>query len=147
MFVRDDAASHYDEWEQQLLATARTIAEEGLSLYQLQRRYVDLCQHSPIYGSAYYAVTMSKDDGGLQDCVLAVNRIGLHLVDRDEREIIATFPYEHIVKWGRSAHSFNFITQGDNQWTFETYQGDEINKFMGIYVRLLLESRDKEATS
>ena len=44
---------------------------------------------------------------------------------------------------GRSATSFNLI-HGENDWKFLTSQGEEINKFMGIYVRMLVERRARE---
>ena len=37
--------------------------------------------------------------------------------------------------------TFNFTSQDEQRWEFETEQGEEINKFMGIYIKLLLESR------
>ena len=57
--------------------------------------------------------------------------------------LLKSFPYEQIAKWGRSQSSFNII-QGESQWTFETRQGEEINKFLGIYVRMLVERKGRE---
>lgn len=48
------------------------------------------------------------------------------------------------MKWGRSMATFNFVAHDESRWEFETEQGEEINKFMGIYVRMLVERRARE---
>ena len=77
-----------------------------------------------------------------QKYVLAINADGLHIVDRGTRALIVSFPYVSVMRWSRSSTKFNFTTQGDNHWTMLTKEGEEINKFMGIYVRFLLENKD-----
>lgn len=76
--------------------------------------------------------------------VLVVNLTCLHLQDVDSRKVLKSLAYEQIVKWGRPANSFNVIKgpQGaGTQFNSQTTQGKKINKFMGIYVRMLVDRR------
>lgn len=125
------------DWEAAILKKAFEL--NSLTSEQCKLNYVQACMKSPLYGSSFYTV---KADS--KHFILAVNSIGLHLIDYVERVVLHTFPYENIVKWGRSHSSFNVI-QGDQQWTFETTHGEEINKFMGIYVRMLVDRKQREA--
>ena len=59
----------------------------------------------------------------------------------ESRQLLASYPYEHIVRWGRSTAALNIILNDGKCWSFGTRQGEEINKFIGIYVKKLVEKR------
>ena len=113
------------------------------SAEQCKVEYIKLSQNSPIYGSSFYQVQLQDDKHTMHDYVLAVNQSGIHLLEAVGCALKCSFLYSHIVKWGRSTTSFNLI-HGENDWKFYTKQGEEINKFMGIYVRMLVERRARE---
>ena len=129
------------EWEAKILNKCHEIEASGKSTLDCRREYVSIVQEFDIYGAAYYPVTMTNTEGADEDCILAVNARGLHLIRRRTREFVQSFPYEKIMKWGRSMATFNFVAHDESRWEFETEQGEEINKFMGIYVMFLLDSR------
>ena len=129
------------EWEAKILNKCHEIEASGKSTLDCRQEYVSIVQEFDIYGAAYYPVTLTNTEGADEDCILAVNARGLHLIRRRTREFVQSFPYEKIMKWGRSMATFNFVAHDESRWEFETEQGEEINKFMGIYVKFLLDSR------
>jgi len=126
------------KWEEFILKKAFLL--NPVSSEQCKQQYVQLTTVSPVYGSAFYHVARKAPDGKVARFILGVNSTGLHLLDAMTSTLLKSFPYEHIAKWGRSQSSFNII-QGEAQWTFETRQSEEINKFLGIYVRMLVERK------
>ena len=92
--------------------------------------YVQMAMDNPAFGAAYYPVVWGKSDGTQVELILAVNCSGLHLLYRRSREFFKSFYYETIMKWGRSMATFNFPSQEEQRWEFETEQGEEMNKFI-----------------
>jgi hypothetical protein len=116
---------------------------------QLKAEYITKSKVVPVYGASFYNVRQETVADYPENLVLAVNSTGLHLQDVDSRKVLTSFPYEQIVKWGRSASSFNVIKgpQGaGTQFNFQTPAGEEINKFMGIYVRMLVDRRTHKSS-
>ncbi len=136
-----DDREKMDKWEADILNRAHEIEASGKSLTDCMGDYVRKSMEHPLFGSTLFEVSMLRDNVE-QKYVLAINADGLHIVDRGTRALIVSFPYVSVMRWSRSSTKFNFTTQGDNHWTMLTKEGEEINKFMGIYVRFLLENKD-----
>jgi len=139
--MRKATRAKIDDWEAKVLNKVHDLEASGKTLGECKMEYVQMAMDNPAFGAAYYPVVWSKGDGTQVELILAVNCSGLHLLYRRSREFFKSFYYETIMKWGRSMATFNFTSQDEQRWEFETEQGEEINKFMGIYIKLLLESR------
>ena len=139
--MRKATRGKIDDWEAKVLNKVHDLEASGKTLAECKMEYVQMAMDNPAFGAAYYPVVWSKGDGTQVELILAVNCSGLHLLYRRSREFFKSFYYETIMKWGRSMATFNFTSQDEQRWEFETEQGEEINKFMGIYIKLLLESR------
>ena len=139
--MRKATRSKVDDWEAKVLNKVHDLEASGKTSEECKMEYVQMAMDNPAFGAAYYPVVWGKSDGTQVELILAVNCSGLHLLYRRSREFFKSFYYETIMKWGRSMATFNFTSQDEQRWEFETEQGEEINKFMGIYIKLLLESR------
>jgi hypothetical protein len=99
----------------------------------LQEQFVGLCQENPYYGSHwFYALKMT--DGGLnsptslqnlpKDLIMAFNCDGMHVFNM-EYQLIATFSYADILKWGGSSSQFSVIITEED--------GNYLNYFIYFY--------------
>ena len=130
-----------NQWEADILNRAADIESSKKSVNECMEEYIKKSQENVLYGCTFFEVSMIREE---QDYayILGVNSTGLHVIDRKTRALVVSFPYVSIMRWSRSSKKFNFTTQGENHWTMLTKQGEEINKFMGIYVRFLLDNKD-----
>ena len=141
MMSAERSVDEADRWIASIFEHVKVMdSGYSTSVEQCKIEYIKLSQKSPIYGSSFYQVQLQDDKQKMHDYVLAVNQSGVHLLEAVGCALKCSFLYSHIVKWGRSTTSFNLI-HGENDWKFYTKQGEEINKFMGIYVRMLVERR------
>jgi len=133
-----DKASQYAD---SILEAVQALGSITSSSAMLQ--YIELAKSQESYGSSYYPVSLKKESGILHDFIIGINGRGLFLLQRGGRDISYSRTYDNIKKWGRKNSVFNFITNGDSRWEFETLQGEEITKFMSLYVQLLISSQRK----
>ena len=130
-----------NKWEADILNRAAEIEDSKKSVNECMEEYIKKSQENSLYGGTFFEVSMIRDESDYA-YILGVNSTGLHVIDRKTRALVVSFPYVSIMRWSRSSKKFNFTTQGENHWTMLTKQGEEINKFMGIYVRFLLDNKD-----
>ena len=130
-----------NRWEADILNRAAEIEDTKKTVSECMEEYIKKSQENPLYGCTFFEVSMMREEVDYA-YILGVNSTGLHVIDRKSRALVVSFPYVSIMRWSRSSKKFNFTTQGENHWTMLTKQGEEINKFMGIYVRFLLDNKD-----
>ena len=76
------------------------IETSNKSLNECMLEYVKLSEENPIFGSTFFEISMTRDEVE-HAYILAVNKDGLHIIDRSTRALVVSFPYVSIMRWSR----------------------------------------------
>ena len=127
-------------WEQRIVEYYKKL--HGLSSLAAMQKYLELCRQHPCYGSTFFPVTYippvtslfkQQYDG---DVLLAVNALGMHIVDASlAREVkgkpVKMCPFQRILSWDSDKLTFfceYLPLHGPSElYTFKTPHGNLIN--------------------
>jgi len=120
----------------QLLGSRLSVSEAMLAYLRAARR---VC---PLYGSSFYEVT--SDSVSLPKTVtLALNNNGILILERHSLDVLSTFSYEGIHRWGYKSRQITFHLQAfDITFTTLPDVAPEIALFVEEYIRRLVKKVD-----
>ncbi len=107
-------------------------------------RYVQSCRQLPTYGITTYQVRERRFGAhGLVPALLGVTRDAVLRMDPVTREVIKSYPLEHVRRWAADDSTFtlDFGTHEKNYYAVETNRGEEISQLLSGYVDILLKHK------
>ncbi|OWZ16052.1 hypothetical protein PHMEG_00010214 [Phytophthora megakarya] len=130
---------------EQVLSSYETFVNSwcAQSTQQARLAYLRLCKRQSFYGLTLYQVKNSRHLAKLPTRVIvAINDMGISILDADSDKVLALFPYADIASWGYSANSFVFnVVRGSDEaeYSFKTVQqGKSINDNVAAYVNYII---------
>ena len=105
-----------NQWADMILTHRPTLSPQPID--DLQDIFLQLVQENPLYGTHWFYVHKVEPQEGAvvpeavrvlgRDLMLGFNADGMHVFNMD-RQIVCTFPYGDIYRWGGSSSQFSLI--------------------------------------
>jgi hypothetical protein len=124
------------DWIKQLSASWQKNA--GKSERAAKRAYLEKVSEWELYGSAvFYARQKAQPN----DIALAINRDGIHILDRTTKQILKSHPYNSISNWSPSESAFTIIAGSlvkPMRLVFETHEAIHMSELFQAYIDALV---------
>jgi hypothetical protein len=139
-----------DAWAEKVLETREDYCLEEPETNQAD--FVATLQPHPLYGSHVFFVSKANDPEAAahlpDDMMVAFNSEGLHLCEPDEREILNSFGYADIYRWGGSSTQFSLVIWIEEvKETFElqllTRQAVDQSSLIMDYIQAIMATDDE----
>ncbi|GFN94391.1 myosin-viia [Plakobranchus ocellatus] len=99
----------------------------------------ELSRHTT-YGAVFFEVRQRYVKSLPKNCLIAINYLGVHIIDQKSKELIKTFEFYMIPNWAYDDMSFTFIISDGGTWKLlvETNVGHNIDDLMMSYVAWIM---------
>eukprot|EP01029_Cantina_marsupialis_P007646 TRINITY_DN185_c0_g4_i1.p1 TRINITY_DN185_c0_g4~~TRINITY_DN185_c0_g4_i1.p1 ORF type:complete len:2063 (-),score=796.14 TRINITY_DN185_c0_g4_i1:239-6427(-) len=143
------AEHEVEQWAEMLIEQFAEL--DGISPDELQDMYVEAAKTSPLFGTHFFHAKKANNPDDLHTLpdrlILAFNCDGLHFLDPETMEILATYGYVDIYRWGANTLQFSLIIYSEEvDDTFDlnlhTTQGDHMTAVIMDYIKAIMESTE-----
>lgn len=126
------------------------MADTGMSADDAKIGFLKHIYKWPTFGSAFFDVKQTTETTYPENLIIAINKLGVSLIDPQTKDILVTHPFTKISNWS-SGSSYFHMTIGNlvrgSKLLCETSMGYKMDDLLTSYVSLLLTSINKQRTA
>ncbi|XP_050403190.1 myosin-VIIa [Patella vulgata] len=139
------SSSGADHWSQHVLSEYRK--SNGISADDAKIKFLKIVQKWPTYGSVFFEVKQRSSKTLPKEMLFAVNGKGVHLINKNSRELIVTHDFTKVPNWAYDDKSFTLILlDGANtkHVLLETRNGHNIDDIVMTYISYIMNIQMKK---
>ncbi|XP_051536832.1 unconventional myosin-VIIa-like [Myxocyprinus asiaticus] len=137
-----------EDWKRSIVTYFNKHA--GKSQEEAKRMFLEIIYKWPTFGSAFFEVKQSTDPNFPEVLLIAINKLGVTLIDPKTKDILGTHPFTKISNWS-SGHSYFHITIGNlvrgSKLLCETLLGYKMDDLLTSYISQMLTTMTKQRSS
>ncbi|XP_053673304.1 myosin-VIIa-like [Anopheles nili] len=125
-----------DHWRRDIVA--RIEALSGITVGEAKLAFLKIVQQFPMFGSTFFVAKQATDQNLPPTLLIAINRLGFHLIDPHSKEVLNSYSYTELSFWS-SGNTFFHIKfgnmMGSTKLLLETKQGYKMDELLASYIR------------
>nr|XP_055035740.1 unconventional myosin-VIIa isoform X1 [Misgurnus anguillicaudatus] len=137
-----------DDWKRAIITYFNKHA--GKSREEAKLMFLEIIYNWPTFGSAFFEVKQSTDPNFPEVLLIAINKLGVTLIDPKTKDILGTHPFTKISNWS-SGHTYFHITIGNlvrgSKLLCETSLGYKMDDLLTSYISQMLTTMTKQRSS
>ncbi|XP_073791408.1 unconventional myosin-VIIa isoform X3 [Danio rerio] len=137
-----------DDWKRSVVTHFNKHA--GKSREEAKLMFLEIIYKWPTFGSAFFEVKQSSDPHFPEVLLIAINKLGVTLIDPKTKDILGTHPFTKISNWS-SGHTYFHITIGNlvrgSKLLCETSLGYKMDDLLTSYISQMLTTMTKQRSS
>ncbi|KAK9955383.1 hypothetical protein ABG768_015265 [Culter alburnus] len=137
-----------DDWKRPIVTYFNKHA--GKSREEAKLMFLEIIYKWPTFGSAFFEVKQSSDPNFPEVLLIAINKLGVTLIDPKTKDILGTHPFTKISNWS-SGHTYFHITIGNlvrgSKLLCETSLGYKMDDLLTSYISQMLTTMTKQRSS
>lgn len=137
-----------DDWKRSVVTHFNKHA--GKSREEAKLMFLEIIYKWPTFGSAFFEVKQSSDPYFPEVLLIAINKLGVTLIDPKTKDILGTHPFTKISNWS-SGHTYFHITIGNlvrgSKLLCETSLGYKMDDLLTSYISQMLTTMTKQRSS
>ncbi|KAG1940716.1 unconventional myosin-VIIa-like [Pimephales promelas] len=137
-----------DDWKRPVVTYFNSHA--GKSREEAKLMFLEIIYKWPTFGSAFFEVKQSSDTNFPEVLLIAINKLGVTLIDPKTKDILGTHPFTKISNWS-SGHTYFHITIGNlvrgSKLLCETSLGYKMDDLLTSYISQMLTTMTKQRSS
>ncbi|XP_067278800.1 unconventional myosin-VIIa [Pseudorasbora parva] len=137
-----------DDWKRPVVTYFNKHA--GKSREEAKLMFLEIIYKWPTFGSAFFEVKQSSDTNFPEVLLIAINKLGVTLIDPKTKDILGTHPFTKISNWS-SGHTYFHITIGNlvrgSKLLCETSLGYKMDDLLTSYISQMLTTMTKQRSS
>ncbi|XP_068687074.1 unconventional myosin-VIIa-like [Montipora foliosa] len=134
-----------DNWKRAIVAAFNKHA--GKSKKDAKISFLKIIYRWPTFGSAFFEVKQNTDPNFPEHLLIAINKNGVNLIDPQNKDILATYPFTKISNWS-SGNTYFHMTIGNlvkgSRLLCETSLGYKMDDLLTSYISLMLTTMNKQ---
>uniref|UniRef100_A0A182NTY9 Myosin motor domain-containing protein n=1 Tax=Anopheles dirus TaxID=7168 RepID=A0A182NTY9_9DIPT len=138
MLVAKDAErlQKLDHWKRDIVAKIDSL--KGITVSEAKLAFLKIMQQFPMFGSTFFVVKQATDQNLPPTLLIAINRLGFHLIEPHTKEPLHSYSYTELNFWS-SGNTFFHIKfgnmMGSTKLLLETKQGYKMDELLASYIR------------
>ncbi|XP_056586793.1 unconventional myosin-VIIa [Triplophysa dalaica] len=137
-----------DDWKRGIITYFNKHA--GKSREEAKFMFLEILYNWPTFGSAFFEVKQSTDPNFPDVLLIAINKLGVTLIDPKTKDILGTHSFTKISNWS-SGHTYFHITIGNlvrgSKLLCETSLGYKMDDLLTSYISQMLTTMTKQRSS
>jgi myosin-7 len=138
-------AQSADAWKKSIVGAFNKDA--GKSKQDAKQSFLKIIARWPTFGSAFFEVKQSTEPKYPENLLIAINKAGVNLIDKKNKEILATHPFTKISNWSSGGTYFHMaignLVRG-SKLLCETTLGYKMDDLLTSYISAMLATMSKK---
>ncbi|XP_058123713.1 myosin-VIIa-like isoform X2 [Anopheles ziemanni] len=125
-----------DHWKRDIIA--KVDATKGISVSDAKVAFLKIVQQFPMFGSTFFVVKQATDPNLPPTLLVAINRLGFHLIEPHTKEVLSSYSYTELNFWSSGNTYFHVkfgSMMGSTKLLLETKQGYKMDELLASYIR------------
>ncbi|XP_077987827.1 myosin-VIIa-like [Glandiceps talaboti] len=134
-----------DDWKRAIIAVYNK--HSGKTRDEAKIAFLKIIYRWPTFGSAFFEVRQTTEPSFPEILLIAINKLGVNLIDPRSKETLATYPFTKISNWS-SGNTYFHMTIGNlvkgSKLLCETSLGYKMDDLLTSYISLMLTTMNKQ---
>ncbi|XP_070539316.1 myosin-VIIa-like [Ptychodera flava] len=140
-------AQSHDDWKRAIIASYNK--HSGKTRDEAKIAFLKIIYRWPTFGSAFFEVRQTTEPDFPEILLIAINKLGVNLIDTRTKDTLATYPFTKISNWS-SGNTYFHMTIGNlvkgSKLLCETSLGYKMDDLLTSYISLMLTTMNKQRT-
>ncbi|XP_033100270.1 myosin-VIIa-like isoform X1 [Anneissia japonica] len=137
-----------DDWKRMIVAAYNK--HSGKSRDEAKVAFLKIIYRWPTFGSAFFEVRQTTEPTYPEILLIAINKLGVNLIDPKSKETLATYPFTKISNWS-SGNTYFHMTIGNlvrgTKLLCETSLGYKMDDLLTSYISQMLTNMNKQKSA
>ncbi|CAB3984354.1 Unconventional myosin-VIIa [Paramuricea clavata] len=133
-----------DDWRRGIVAAFNKHA--GKTQNDAKVSFLKIVYRWPTFGSAFFEVKQTTEPHFPEQLIIAINKHGVSLINRQTKDILETYPFTKISNWS-SGNTYYHMTIGNlmkgSKFLCETSLGYKMDDLLTSYISMMLTNINK----